>query len=112
MSTKMSTDTTAAPGRDGDLGADRSEVVTLDQASGAVFARYPVATATQVDDAVAVARTAAGRWWELGCAGRARRLSAWRLESARGGEELAALIHAENGKSLEDSRTEVLGAIG
>lgn len=108
----MSTETTSTTSRDGDLGADRSEVVTLDQASGSVFARYPVATSAQVADAVTVARQAAGPWWELGFAGRAQRLSAWCLEIARGGEELAALIHAENGKSLEDSRTEVLGAVG
>ncbi|MCD5352924.1 hypothetical protein [Kineosporia mesophila] len=84
------TETTTS--RDGDLGQARSEIVTLEQAGGTVFARYPVATAEQVDEGVA--RNATGPWWELGVAGRARRLRAWRLEIARGGGELARKITA------------------
>jgi succinate-semialdehyde dehydrogenase/glutarate-semialdehyde dehydrogenase len=57
-----------------------------------------------------VARASAGPWWDLGFEGRARRLRAWRREIASGGEELAALIHDENGKPTEDARAEVLAA--
>jgi len=39
------------------------------------------------------------------------RLNAWRREIATGGEELAALIHDENGKPTEDARAEVLGVL-
>jgi acyl-CoA reductase-like NAD-dependent aldehyde dehydrogenase len=71
-----------------------------------------VAGPAEAEAAVAVARAAAGPWWDLGFDGRAARLRAWRREIARGGEELAALIHAENGKPVEDGRTEVLAALG
>ena len=37
--------------------------------------------------------------------------SAWRREMAVSGEEGAALIHAENGKPLDDARVEVLGIL-
>jgi succinate-semialdehyde dehydrogenase/glutarate-semialdehyde dehydrogenase len=98
--------------RDGELAVTDSEVVTINQATGAEFARYPVAGPREATAAVAAGREAAGPWWELGFAGRAARLRAWRLDIARGGEELAALIYAENGKSLEDGRAEVLAALG
>jgi len=98
--------------RDGVLGFDGSEVVTIDQASGAVLARYPVAGEGEAIAAVAIARSVSGPWWDLGFDGRAKRLRAWQGEIARGGEEVAALIHAENGKPLDDARSEVLGTIG
>ncbi|GAB3445751.1 hypothetical protein GCM10027570_16260 [Streptomonospora sediminis] len=96
----MSTDAanTAATTRDGDPGATGAEVVTLDQATGRELARYPAAGPEQANAAVAAARAAADPWWDLGFAGRAARLRAWRRDIARGGEDLAALIRAENGK--------------
>ncbi|WP_051798785.1 aldehyde dehydrogenase family protein [Catenuloplanes japonicus] len=97
--------------RDGDPAAAGAEIVTRDQATGAEFARYPVAGQDDVTRAVETARTAAGPWHALGFDGRADRLRAWRREIARGGEELAALIHAENGKSVEDGRAEVLATL-
>lgn len=111
MSTTLSTDTAAAS-RDGDLGVTGAEVVTIDQAAGEELARYPVAGPEEARAAVEAARAAAGPWWDLGFDGRAARLRAWRREIARGGEEVAALIHVENGKPVEDGRAEVLSAIG
>jgi acyl-CoA reductase-like NAD-dependent aldehyde dehydrogenase len=109
----MSTDTvSAAPIRDGDPDAAATEVVAVDQATGAELARYPVAGQAEAEAAVADARAAAEPWWDLGFDGRAARLRGWRRELARGGEELAALIHAENGKPVEDGRAEVLAALG
>ena len=109
----MSTETMSSGlTRDGDAGAAGAEVVTLDQATGAEFASYPVAGEAEARQAVDVARGSSGHWWNLGFNGRADRLRAWRLDIARGGEELARLIHAENGKSLEDGRAEVLSALG
>ncbi|MFI7080405.1 aldehyde dehydrogenase family protein [Micromonospora sp. NPDC049903] len=98
--------------RDGDPDTTGDEVITLDQSTGDELARYRAAGPEQVGAAVQVARTAAGPWWDLGFDGRAVRLRAWRREIARGGEDLAALIHAENGKSLEDGRAEVLSVLG
>jgi succinate-semialdehyde dehydrogenase/glutarate-semialdehyde dehydrogenase len=107
----MSTTTATTVTRDGPLGTDAVEVVTTDQASGRELARYPVAGPEQAAAATREARAAAGPWWDLGFEGRARHLRAWRDEIARGGEELAALIHDENGKPTEDARTEVLAVL-
>ncbi|MER7690370.1 aldehyde dehydrogenase family protein [Streptomyces sp. NPDC097610] len=97
--------------RDGVIGYDASEIVTINQATGAEYARYPVAGKEEAAAAVAAARPTAGAWWDLGFEGRAERLHAWRREIALSGEEGAELIHAENGKPLDDGRIEVLGAL-
>ncbi|MGW7132472.1 aldehyde dehydrogenase family protein [Streptomyces bobili] len=97
--------------RDGSIGQDGSEVVTVDQATGAEFARYPVAGRAEAAAAVTAARSVSGPWWDLGFEGRAEQLRAWRREIAVSGEEGAALIHAENGKPLDDARVEVLGIL-
>jgi succinate-semialdehyde dehydrogenase/glutarate-semialdehyde dehydrogenase len=97
--------------RDGVVGFDGSEVVTIDQGTGAELARYPVDGSEAAAEAVAAAREVAGAWWDLGFDGRAQRLRAWQREIARAGEEAAALIHAENGKPVDDARSEVLGTI-
>ena len=97
--------------RDGVIGQGGSEVVTVDQATGAEFARYPVAGEDEAATAVAAARSSAGPWWDLGFEGRAEQLRAWQREIAVSGEEGAALIHAENGKPLDDARVEVLGIL-
>lgn len=97
--------------RDGVIGQDGSEVVTVDQATGAEFARYPVAGKEEAAAAVAAARSVAAAWWDLGFEGRAERLRAWRREMAVSGEEGTALIHAENGKPLDEARLEVLGIL-
>jgi succinate-semialdehyde dehydrogenase / glutarate-semialdehyde dehydrogenase len=108
MTSTVSTPTT----RDGDLAATGTVVITIDQATGQELARYPTAGPEEAAAAVAAAREVAGPWWDLGFSGRASRLRAWRGDIAQGGEELAALIHAENGKSLEDGRAEVLSVLG
>ncbi len=60
-----------------------TELITYDQATGAEFARYPVAGPAEARQAVTAARAAAGPWWETGFAGRAESLRAWRREMAR-----------------------------
>ena len=109
----MSTETVDNPlvTRDGALDADAAEVVTIDQATGSELARYPVAGAEEAQAAVIAARAAAGPWWDLGFDARAKHIRAWRREIAAGGEEAAAIIHAENGKPLEDARAEVLAVL-
>ncbi|TDU05950.1 aldehyde dehydrogenase (NAD+) [Streptomyces sp. 846.5] len=107
----MTNNNTPTITRDGVIGQDGSAVVTVDQATGAEFARYPVAGKTEADAAVAAARSVSGAWWDLGFEGRAQRLRALRREIALGGEEGAELIHAENGKPLDEARVEVLGTL-
>ncbi|MEV0219820.1 aldehyde dehydrogenase family protein [Streptomyces sp. NPDC050704] len=97
--------------RDGVIGYDGSEVVTVDQATGAEFARYPAAGKEEAAAAVGAARSVSGPWWDLGFEGRAEQLRAWRREMAVSGEEGVALIHAENGKPLDEARVEVLGIL-
>ena len=105
----MSTNT--ATGRDGDPARNTDEVVTIDQSTGAELARHPAAGPAEARAAVDAARATAGPWWDLGFAGRAERLHAFRAAVLDGAEEAAALIHAENGKPVEDGRAEVLGLV-
>ncbi|RKN04251.1 aldehyde dehydrogenase family protein [Streptomyces radicis] len=98
--------------RDGAPDATGTHVVTVDQATGKELARHPVAGPERVAAAVGAAAAVAEAWWDLGFEGRAAHLRAWRRDIARGGEEIAALIHAENGKSVEDGRAEVLAILG
>jgi aldehyde dehydrogenase (NAD+) len=98
--------------RDGVIDADGAELITIDQATGRELAHYRVAGKKEAIAAVSAARSAARPWWELGFDGRAPRLRAWQREIAKSGEEVAPIIHAEHGKSLEDARTEVLSVLG
>jgi succinate-semialdehyde dehydrogenase / glutarate-semialdehyde dehydrogenase len=108
----MTTNTTInAPNRDGTRAADADDVVTIDQATGDELARYPVAGPAEASSAVDAARSAAVAWWDLGFEGRGACLRAWRREIATGAEQLAEVVHGENGKSLEDSRAEVLAIL-
>ncbi|SDT53406.1 aldehyde dehydrogenase family protein [Actinoplanes derwentensis] len=104
-------ETHSAVTRDGVIGHDGSEIVTIDQATGAELAQYPVAGPDEAAAAVAASRSVHGSWWNLGFEGRAQRLRAWQREIARSGEEAAALIHAENGKPTDDARSEVLATL-
>jgi aldehyde dehydrogenase (NAD+) len=105
------TDNTSTITRDGVLGYDGTEVITIDQATGAELTRYHVAGKEEAVEAVAAARSVSGLWWDLGFEGRAERLHAWQREIALSGEEGAALIHAENGKPTDDARSEVLALL-
>src|SRR4051812_36955917 len=58
--------------------------------------------------AVARAKPAAAWWRELGWGGRRERLDAWKKLIVHRGDELADLVHRENGKPVSDARlTEV-----
>ena len=103
--------TTESSTRDGVVGDDATEIITINQATGLELSRYPVAGPREAEAAVQAARAVAPSWWDLGFEGRSQRLLAWRREIARGGEDLAALIHDENGKPTEDARGEVLAAL-
>ena len=80
---------------------------SLDPATGKVHSTWPVHTDAQVEAAVMRARAAAGRWAELGFAGRKQHLTAWKAEFARRMQELAELVHAENGKPVPDAILEI-----
>jgi acyl-CoA reductase-like NAD-dependent aldehyde dehydrogenase len=81
---------------------------SLNPATGEPLATYPVHTAADVDNAVIRARAAAAWWRDLGGDGRRRRLLAFKGLVARRSDELVQLVHAENGKPLDDAFIEVL----
>lgn len=88
--------------------ASAATFVSTDPATGRPLATHPIHDEAAVDAAVVRARAAAAWWRELGFAGRARRLQAFRAELARRADELAAAIHAENGKPTDDALIEVV----
>ncbi len=86
-------------------------LVSTSPATGAEAGRLPVATESDVRDAVARARVA-GDWWAgLGFTGRRERLLRWRGVIARRMEELAELVHTEGGKPVADGVVEILTAL-
>ncbi len=86
--------------------ADRSGVVR-DPATGAMSGRVDFATSEVVDEAVAAAKIAFGEWRHASLARRSQALFNFReLLNARKGE-LAAIITAEQGKTLADALGEV-----
>ncbi|CAB4852589.1 unannotated protein [freshwater metagenome] len=86
--------------------ADRSGVVR-DPATGAMTGRVDFATSEVVDEAVAAAKIAFGEWRHASLARRSQALFNFReLLNARKGE-LAAIITAEQGKTLADALGEV-----
>jgi aldehyde dehydrogenase (NAD+) len=81
---------------------------SLEPRTGNVVGTFPVHTAAEVEAAVARAREAFGWWQQLGWSGRKDRLDAWKRLIVRRGDELAELVHRENGKPISDARlTEV-----
>ncbi|MDT7548872.1 MAG: hypothetical protein QOE84_1266 [Actinomycetota bacterium] len=94
------------------LAADRPTTAetfeSLDPATGNVVATFPVHTSADVTAAVGRAREASVWWQGLGWSGRQERLDAWKRLIVRRGDELAELVHRENGKPFSDARlTEV-----
>jgi acyl-CoA reductase-like NAD-dependent aldehyde dehydrogenase len=80
---------------------------SLEPATGAVYATFPVHTAEEVQAAVERARPAA-TWWEgLGFEGRKERLDAWRVLLVKRLPELAETMHRENGKPVADAMIEL-----
>jgi acyl-CoA reductase-like NAD-dependent aldehyde dehydrogenase len=80
-------------------------------ASGAVVGIFPVHDAAAVQETVERARTAAELWGELGFDGRRQRLAAYRGYLARRMNELADLVHRENGKPHGDAILEITLAV-
>jgi acyl-CoA reductase-like NAD-dependent aldehyde dehydrogenase len=80
-------------------------------ASGSVVGVFPVHDTDAVTETVERARAAAARWAELGFDGRKARLAAYRGYLARRMNELADLVHRENGKPHGDAILEITLAI-
>ena len=80
---------------------------SLDPGSGAVVDTFPIDDATRVGVVVDRAAVAATWWRSLGFDGRAAHLKRYKSEIARRIDELAELIHVENGKPHGDAVLEI-----
>jgi len=83
----------------------------IDPATGAVEARVPLSGPADVDAAVKAARAAAAEWGEVPPQRRARAVMALRGALWARRDELAALVTADMGKTIDDARGEVLRGI-
>lgn len=93
-------------GRDSPASSGRTAPV-YDPATGVVRAQVPLATASEVGQAVAAASRAFPAWREVSLARRAEILFRFRELVAQHADELACLIVGEHGKVLADARGEV-----
>lgn len=84
---------------------------SLDPATGDIVGTFLVDPAADVGAAVAQARPAALWWQAQGFAGRRRYLRAWRRALVAGIDELAELMHRENGKPRDDAVGEIAVAV-
>jgi acyl-CoA reductase-like NAD-dependent aldehyde dehydrogenase len=84
---------------------------SLNPATGAVLARYPVDGPAEVAAAVSRARGAAAWWGGLSHDERRRRLLAWKAHVTRHLTELAELVHAETGKPADDATLEIANTV-
>ncbi|OQS13933.1 aldehyde dehydrogenase [Nocardia donostiensis] len=95
-----------------DTASDKTSVLTsVDPATGATLATYPIADEDAVRAAVAKARAAAPTWEELGFDGRRKALLRWSSQLVARADEFTELIHAENGKPLDDAFLELMLAL-
>ncbi|MDQ4038237.1 MAG: aldehyde dehydrogenase family protein [Actinomycetota bacterium] len=93
------------------MSADRSIFESVDPASGKPIGSFAIHTAAEVNTVVQAARPAALWWAGLSFDARKARLRQWARVLTLGLDELADLIHRENGKPLVDARLEVVGVI-
>jgi acyl-CoA reductase-like NAD-dependent aldehyde dehydrogenase len=107
---QMDTVTDAAAGTV-DRHATTRTFESTNPASGSVVGVFPVHDTDAVTETVERARAAAARWAELGFDGRKARLAAYRGYLARRMNELADLVHRENGKPHGDAILEITLAI-
>jgi acyl-CoA reductase-like NAD-dependent aldehyde dehydrogenase len=84
---------------------------SLDPATGEVVASLPVDDEIAVIAAVDRAREASLWWRALDFDGRARHLRRYKAELARRIDELADLVHRENGKPDADAILEIVGVL-
>ncbi|HEY5950601.1 MAG TPA: aldehyde dehydrogenase family protein [Kofleriaceae bacterium] len=81
-------------------------------ATGEVIGTVPIMTAAEVDAAVARARAAAAVWSTRSFAAREEELVAFRKAIAASVDEVASILHRENGKPELEAYTEVMMALG
>jgi acyl-CoA reductase-like NAD-dependent aldehyde dehydrogenase len=96
----------------GTNGKSAEVLESLNPTTGEILGTVPVAGGDEVAAAVARARKAAETWGAMGFAARRDELVAFRRALAGRAEEMAELIHRENGKPRLDALLEVMTALG
>jgi malonate-semialdehyde dehydrogenase (acetylating)/methylmalonate-semialdehyde dehydrogenase len=89
------------------LDAGNEPLDVVDPATGGAIARLRLADSQLVDGAVAAAKAAAPAWRDTSLSQRTQVLFAFRELLASNRDELAAIITAEHGKSLDDAAGEI-----
>ena len=85
---------------------------SFNPATGELVGTVPIHTQADVDAAVARARSAAQQWATRSFEARAEELTAFRKALAARADELADLLHRENGKPELEAYVEVMMALG
>ena len=93
-------------------GSSTERLSSFNPATGELIASVPIHSAAEVDAAVARARIAAQTWSTRSFEARGEELTAFRKALAAHADELADLIHRENGKPELEALTEVMMALG
>ncbi|MFC9440712.1 aldehyde dehydrogenase family protein [Nocardia sp. NPDC057030] len=92
--------------------ADHDTALTsVNPATGEVIGTHPIADDAAVLAAVAKARTAAATWGALSYDERKTHLLRWSSQLVKDSDEFCQLIHAENGKPLDDAFLELMLAL-
>ncbi|PXX69008.1 acyl-CoA reductase-like NAD-dependent aldehyde dehydrogenase [Nocardia tenerifensis] len=92
--------------------ADNDTALTsVNPATGEVIGTHPIADEAAVRAAVAKARAAAATWGALNYDERKTHLLRWSSQLVADSDEFCALIHAENGKPLDDAFLELMLAL-
>src|SRR5437899_1094629 len=90
--------------------ADKTEPIP-NPATGQIIASLPYSTRAEIDEAVAAAKKAFLGWSETPVPDRAQVMFRLKALFDRHIDELSALVTQENGKTLDEARGEVNGAI-
>lgn len=99
---------TATSSSSSTTGSSSERLTSYNPATGAVIGTVPVLSTAEVDAVVARARVAAISWGARSHAARREELVAFRKAMADATDELAALLHEENGKPELEAYTEML----
>jgi acyl-CoA reductase-like NAD-dependent aldehyde dehydrogenase len=102
---------TQGQGMSGKNGRGGELMECLSPATGEILGTVPVAGPEEVSAAVARARSAAGSWAAMSAAARRAELGSWRRALAARADEIAELVHRENGKPRVDAMTELFMAL-
>src|SRR5438477_515927 len=81
-------------------------------ATNELIGTVPIFGAAEVDATVARARIAAESWSQLSFRARSEELAAFRVALAGAADEIAVLLHRENGKPELEGLVEVMMALG